>query len=73
VKFNILLSMKRLVLALVALMTVAGASAQDIRYGIVGGLNLAWQKEKTDRSNMCSDSYIAFHAGIRATSAIVPK
>lgn len=58
--------MKRLVLALVALMTVAGASAQDIRYGIVGGLNLAWQKEKTDRSNMCSDSYIGFHAGIRA-------
>ncbi len=58
--------MKRLVLALVALMTVAGVSAQDIRYGIVGGVNLAWEKHKSDLGSGTSDSYVGFNVGIRA-------
>lgn len=58
--------MKRIILALVAVLTVAGVSAQDLRYGLVGGLNLSWQKEKSDLGSQSSDSYIGFQVGIRA-------
>ena len=58
--------MKRVVLALVALLAVSSVAAQDIRYGLVGGFNLAWEKEKSDLGSFTSDSYVGFQLGIRA-------
>ena len=58
--------MKKVVLALVALLAVSSVAAQDIRYGLVGGFNISWEKMKMDVGSISSDSYVGFHLGVRA-------
>lgn len=58
--------MKKIILALVALVAVSSVAAQDIRYGVVGGFNLSWQKAKSDLGGASSDSYVGFQLGVRA-------
>ena len=55
--------MKKVVLALVALLAVSSVAAQDIRYGLVGGFNISWEKMKMDVGSISSDSYVGFHLG----------
>ena len=58
--------MKRIVIALFALLTAVNVSAQDWRFGVVGGLNLSWEYEKVLGEKLISDTYIGFQAGIKA-------
>lgn len=58
--------MKRIVIVLFALLTAVNVSAQDLRYGVVGGLNLSWEYEKVMGEKLVSDTYIGFQAGVKA-------
>ena len=58
--------MKRFIVAIVAVMATIGVSAQDLRYGVVGGVNFAWERTKTEGVGVSSDSYIGFQAGVKA-------
>lgn len=53
--------MKKLLIAIVALMATTSLSAQDFRWGPTGGLNFAWVND-ADHS---SDCYVGFHAGVK--------
>lgn len=58
--------MKRIIIAIVAVMATLGVSAQDLRYGVAGGLNFAWERAKAGDVAVSSDSYIGFQAGVKA-------
>ena len=58
--------MKRVIIAIVAVVAAWSVSAQDLRYGVVGGVNFAWEKAKAEGLALSSDSYIGFQAGIKA-------
>ena len=58
--------MKRIIVAIVALMATIGVSAQDLRYGVVGGVNFSWERGKVGDVGVSSDSYIGFQAGVKA-------
>lgn len=58
--------MKRIIIVLLALVAAVNVSAQDLRFGVAGGLNLSWEKEKVLGDKYTSDSYIGFHAGVKA-------
>lgn len=58
--------MKRIIVAIVALMATIGVSAQDLRYGVVGGVNFSWERAKAGGVSVSSDSYIGFQAGVKA-------
>ncbi len=55
--------MKRFIVTLVAIVAAFGASAQDLRWGATGALNFSWVHTSEMNS---SDSYIGFHAGVKA-------
>ena len=40
-------SMKRIIIALLAVVAAINVSAQELRWGVVGGLNFAWERAKT--------------------------
>ena len=58
--------MKRIIIAIVAVMATLGVSAQDLRYGVAGGINFAWERAKAADVAVSSDSYIGFQAGVKA-------
>lgn len=58
--------MKRIIVAIVAVMATIGVSAQDLRYGVAGGINFAWERAKAGGVGVSSDSYIGFQAGVKA-------
>ena len=58
--------MKRIIIAIVAVVATWGVSAQDLRYGIVGGLNFGWERAKAENTSIKSDCHIGFQAGVKA-------
>ena len=58
--------MKRIIIVLLALVAAINVSAQDLRFGVAGGLNLSWEKEKVLGDKYTSDCYIGFQAGVKA-------
>lgn len=58
--------MKRLIIAFVAITMAFSVSAQDLRWGVTGGLNFSWEKAKLDALSISSDCYIGFQAGVKA-------
>lgn len=62
VKSLIVVFMKKLLFTIVALMGVMSLSAQEIRYGVTGGVNFAWAHSSVNSS----DCYLGFNAGIKA-------
>lgn len=58
--------MKRIILALVAIVMALNVSAQDLRWGAVGAVNFSWMRTKAAGVAISSDSYIGFQAGAKA-------
>ena len=58
--------MKRIILALVAIVMALNVSAQDLRWGAVGAVNFSWTRTKAAGVAISSDSYIGFQAGAKA-------
>lgn len=58
--------MKRIILALVAVVMALNVSAQDLRWGAVGAVNFSWMRAKAAGVAISSDSYIGFQAGAKA-------
>lgn len=58
--------MKRIIIALLAVVAAVNVSAQELRWGVAGGLNFAWERTKAAGVKMSSDSYIGFQAGAKA-------
>lgn len=58
--------MKRIILALVAVVMALNVSAQNLRWGAVGAVNFSWMRAKAAGVAISSDSYIGFQAGAKA-------
>ena len=58
--------MKRIVIVLLAVLAAVNVSAQDLRFGVAGGVNFSWEYEKVLGEKLVSDSYIGFQAGVKA-------
>lgn len=58
--------MKRVIIVLLALFAAVNVSAQDLRWGVAGGLNFAWERAKVADVKVSSDSYIGFQVGAKA-------
>ena len=58
--------MKKLLVLIVALMASFTLSAQEMRYGVTGGVNFAWMHNPVSSS----DAYVGFNAGIKAEKFI---
>lgn len=58
--------MKRIIIALLAVVAAVNVSAQELRWGVAGGLNFAWERTKAAGVKVSSDSYIGFQAGAKA-------
>ena len=58
--------MKKIIIAIVAIIAAVNVSAQDFRWGVAGGVNIAWEKIKVDGVRATSDAYIGFQAGVKA-------
>lgn len=58
--------MKRIIIALLAVVAAVNVSAQELHWGVVGGLNFAWERAKATGVTVSSDSYIGFQAGAKA-------
>ena len=58
--------MKRIIIALLAVVAAINVSAQDLRWGVAGGLNFAWERAKAAGVKVSSDSYIGFQVGAKA-------
>ena len=58
--------MKRIILALVAIVMALNVSAQELRWGAVGAVNFSWMRAKAAGVAISSDSYIGFQAGAKA-------
>lgn len=56
--------MKKLFLAIIALLAVSASSAQDLRWGPTAALNLSWLRGAKVANS--SDCYIGFQVGIKA-------
>ena len=54
--------MKKIIIALVAVMATCTLSAQELRWGATGGLNFAWLKSSVLNS---SDCYLGFNLGAK--------
>ena len=65
--------MKRVIIVLLALFAVVNVSAQDLRFGVAGGLNLSWEKEKVVGEKYLSDSYVGFQVGVKAEMDFADK
>ncbi len=58
--------MKRIIIVLLAVVAAVNVSAQELRWGVAGGLNFAWERAKAMGVKVSSDSYIGFQAGAKA-------
>ena len=58
--------MKRIIIAFLAVVAAINVSAQDLRWGVAGGLNFAWERAKAAGVKVSSDSYIGFQVGAKA-------
>ena len=58
--------MKKIIIAIVAIVAAVNVSAQDFRWGVAGGVNFTWEKSKVAGVNVSSDAYIGFQAGAKA-------
>ena len=58
--------MKRVIIVLLALFAAVNVSAQELRWGVAGGLNFAWERAKAAGVKVSSDSYIGFQVGAKA-------
>ena len=58
--------MKRVIIVLLALFAAVNVSAQELRWGVAGGLNFAWERAKVADVKVSSDSYIGFKVGAKA-------
>lgn len=58
--------MKRFIVTLFAVFAAITVSAQELRWGIAGGLNFAWERAKAADVKVSSDSYIGFQVGAKA-------
>ena len=58
--------MKRFIVTLFAVFAVVTVSAQELRWGVAGGLNFAWERAKAAGVKVSSDSYIGFQVGAKA-------
>lgn len=58
--------MKRIIIALLAVVAAINVSAQELRWGVAGGLNFAWERAKAAGVKVSSDSYIGFQVGAKA-------
>ena len=58
--------MKRIIIALLAVVATINVSAQELRWGVAGGLNFANERAKTAGVKVSSDSYIGFQVGAKA-------
>ena len=58
--------MKRFIVTLFAVFATVTVSAQELRWGVAGGLNLSWEKEKVVGEKYLSDSYVGFQVGVKA-------
>ena len=58
--------MKRIIIALLAVVAAINVSAQELRWGVAGGLNFAWERAKAAGVKVASDSYIGFQVGAKA-------
>lgn len=65
--------MKRVIIVLLALFAAVNVSAQDLRFGVAGGLNLSWEKEKVVGEKYLSDSYVGFQVGVKAEMDFADK
>lgn len=55
--------MRKIIVAIVALLVTTSVSAQEFRWGPTGAINLSWLH---GAKNASSDCYVGFHAGIKA-------
>ena len=58
--------MKRIIIALLAVVATINVSAQELRWGVAGGLNFANERAKAAGVKVSSDSYIGFQVGAKA-------
>lgn len=58
--------MKRFIVTLFAVFAAVTVSAQELRWGVAGGLNFAWESAKAAGVKVSSDSYIGFQVGAKA-------
>ena len=58
--------MKRIIIALIAVVATINVSAQELRWGVAGGLNFANERAKSAGVKVSSDSYIGFQVGAKA-------
>ena len=58
--------MKRFIVTLFAVFATVTVSAQELRWGVAGGLNLSWEKEKVVGEKYLSDSYVGFQVGVKS-------
>ena len=58
--------MKRFIVTMLAIVAAVGVSAQDLRFGLAGGLNFAWERAKASGVSVSSDSYLGFQVGAKA-------
>ena len=58
--------MKRIIIALIAVVATINVSAQELRWGVAGGLNFANERAKAAGVKVSSDSYIGFQVGAKA-------
>ena len=58
--------MKRIIIALLAVVATINVSAQELRWGVAGGLNFANERAKAAGVKVSSDSYIGFQIGAKA-------
>ena len=58
--------MKRIIIALLAVVAAINVSAQELRWGVAGGLNFAWERAKASGVSVSSDSYLGFQVGAKA-------
>ena len=58
--------MKRFIVTLFAVFATVTVSAQELRWGVAGGLNFAWERAKAAGVKVSSDSYIGFQVGAKA-------
>lgn len=58
--------MKRIIIALIAVVATINVSAQELRWGVAGGLNFANERAKAAGVKVSSDSYIGFQIGAKA-------
>ena len=58
--------MKRIIIALIAVVATINVSPQELRWGVAGGLNFANERAKAAGVKVSSDSYIGFQVGAKA-------